>query len=193
MDNSLPTGNEPPKTLTEPPRRWKLVVRDWLNALIIAAVLVVLLQTYVFNLSKVKGESMQPTLHDQDRLFVDKIVYAFAEPKRGEVVILQDPSPDVGRQFLVKRVVAIPGDEVEIRDRKLLVNGVVQSEGYTDIWIEDDKPLHTFLEKDEYFVLGDNRHHEKSKDSRRFGPVKRDLIIGRADLIIWPFNKFTWL
>lgn len=193
MDNSLPTGNEPPKEQPEMKSRWKLMVRDWFNALIIAAVLVVLLQTYVFNLSKVKGESMQPTLHDQDRLFVDKIVYAFANPKRGEVVILEDPSPDVGRQFLVKRIVAVPGDEVEIRERKLLVNGVEQSERYTDIWIEDDKPVHVFLEKDEYFVLGDNRHHEKSKDSRRFGPVKRDTIIGRADFILWPPHNFRWL
>jgi len=193
MDNSLPTGNEPPKIQPGLKRRWQLVLRDWINALIIAAVLVVLLQTYVFNLSKVKGESMQPTLHDQDRLFVDKIIYAFAEPKRGEVVILEDPSPDVGRQFLVKRIVAVPGDEVEIREGKLFLNGAQQSESYTDIWIEDDKPLHTFLAEDEYFVLGDNRHHEKSKDSRRFGPVKRDLIIGRADLIIWPLTKIRWL
>jgi signal peptidase I len=193
MDNSVFTEKESLQTNAGPPRKWRSNLVDWIKALIIAMVIVVLLQTYVFNLSKVKGESMQPTLHEQDRLFVDKIVYAFAKPKRGEVVILRDPSPDVGKQYLVKRVVAIPGDELQISNHQLIVNGVVQSESYTNTGIEDNKPFHLTLQADEYFVMGDNRHHEKSKDSRRFGPVHSSDIIGRADMIVWPLSNFRWL
>lgn len=193
MDNSVFTEKESPQVNAEPPRKWRSNLVDWIKALIIAMVIVVLLQTYVFNLSKVKGESMQPTLHEQDRLVVDKIIYAFAKPKRGEVVILRDPTPNIGKQYLVKRVVAIPGDELRISNHQLVVNGVVQSESYTNTAIEDDTRLQMTLQADEYFVMGDNRHHEKSKDSRRFGPVHSSDIIGRADLIVWPLSKFRWL
>ncbi|GJM82155.1 hypothetical protein HMSSN139_46510 [Paenibacillus sp. HMSSN-139] len=93
-----------------PQSRWAEELWEMLKTIVIAFVIMLLLNVFVFNLSMVKGQSMQPTLEEQERLFVDKLVYRLGHPKRGEVVVLKDPSVDADRKpFLVKRVVAVPG------------------------------------------------------------------------------------
>lgn len=173
-----------------PHSRWAAELWEMLKTMVIAFVVMVLLNVFVFNLSMVKGQSMQPTLEEQERLFVDKLVYRFGHPKRGEVVVLKDPSVDAGRKpFLVKRVVAVPGDTVEVRDGMLLVNGKPQDEPYTDTTIEDGDMSEVGLGDGEYFVMGDNRHAGRSKDSRYFGSVKEKWIVGRAEFVFWPIAK----
>lgn len=189
MENSVFVEQESRELTQAHTRGWVMLVSEWFRALIIALAIVVLMQSYVFNISRVKGESMQPTIHNQDRLFVDKLVYGLTKPQRGDVIILRDPSPNLEQQYLVKRVVGVPGDTVQITAHHLLLNGVVQQESYTNTNIEGDEPTDITLKQDEYFVMGDNRYYEKSKDSRRFGPVHRGDIIGRADLIVWPMAR----
>jgi signal peptidase I len=163
---------------------------DWVKSISIALIVVILLNLYVFNLSTVKGHSMEPTLKEKEWLFVNKIVYMTGHPKRGDVVILKDPEmTNVDRQFLVKRVVAISGDKVEIRSGKLYVNGEHVQEPYTDNRIEDGDRGPFVVEEARYFVMGDNRHQGASKDSRIFGSVEAGMIQGRADFILWPFGK----
>lgn len=116
------SANEP--QADAPQSRWAAELWEMLKTIVIAFVIMLLLNVFVFNLSMVKGQSMQPTLEEQERLFVDKLVYRFQHPKRGEVVVLKDPSVDADRKpFLVKRIVAVPGDTVEVRDGRLLLNG----------------------------------------------------------------------
>ncbi|MNJ44053.1 Signal peptidase I P [compost metagenome] len=153
-----------------------------------------LLNIFVFNLSMVKGESMQPTLEERERLFVDKIVYYFGAPRGGEVVVLRDPSTGPGKkQFLVKRVVATPGQTVEVRDHVLYVDGQPLNEPYTDVEIQDRDIAQIQLGEDEYFVMGDNRHYGRSKDSRSFGSVRKKDIVGRAEFVFWPISKIRAL
>ncbi|USB33827.1 signal peptidase I [Paenibacillus sp. YPG26] len=160
----------------------------------IAFIVLLLLNIYVFNLSVVKGQSMEPTLEESERLFVNKIIYDFRDPQPGEVVVLKDPSdgPDK-KEYLVKRVIAGPGDIVEARDRELYVNSIALNEPYTDIRIEDADFGPVVLESDEYFVMGDNRHAGRSKDSRYFGNVKKNQITGRAEFVFWPLTKIRGL
>ncbi|MCM3784888.1 signal peptidase I [Neobacillus mesonae] len=167
---------------------------DWLKTILIALVLMLLINMFVFNISIVKGESMQPTLAEQDRLFINKIVYELGTPKRHDVVVLHDPSntPD-RKEFLVKRVIGVPGDTVEIRDHVLYINGEAQTESYTNTMIEDSDFGPIKLEKDRYFVMGDNRHAGKSKDSRSFGSVFVDEIVGKAEFIFWPVSDMKKL
>ncbi|WP_178024147.1 signal peptidase I [Paenibacillaceae bacterium] len=173
-----------------PQSRWAAELWEMLKTIVIAFVIMMLLNVFVFNLSMVKGQSMQPTLEEQERLFVDKLVYRFAHPKRGEVVVLRDPSAHADRRpFLVKRVVAVPGDTVEVRDGELFVNGEPQDEPYTDSTIEDGDVAEVRLGAEEYFVMGDNRHAGRSKDSRYFGSVKEKWIVGRAEFVFWPIAK----
>ncbi|WP_211748378.1 signal peptidase I [Paenibacillus sp. Marseille-Q4541] len=162
-------------------------LKDWLKTIIIAFVIMLLLNLFVFNISIVKGESMQPTLTEQNRLFINKIIYEFEQPGRQDVIVLHDPSngPD-RKEFLVKRVIGIPGDLIEIRDHVLYVNGEAQNESYTDTIIEDPDFGPIKLQEDHYFVMGDNRHAGMSKDSRSFGSVTADKIVGRAEFIFWP-------
>ncbi|WP_059042600.1 signal peptidase I [Paenibacillus rubinfantis] len=173
-----------------PQGRWATELWEMLKTIVIAFVIMVLLNIFVFNLSMVKGQSMQPTLEEQERLFVDKLVYRLGHPKRGEVVVLKDPSVDADRKpFLVKRIVAVPGDTVEVREGKLIVNGIPQDEPYTDTVIEDGDMPEMKLNAGSYFVMGDNRHAGRSKDSRYFGSVKEKWIVGRAEFVFWPIAK----
>lgn len=173
---------------------WKKEVWDWSKALLIALVIVLLLKSYVFQLSTVKHQSMEPTLNEGDWLFINKVVYEFGEPKRGDVVILKDPSEDASRkEHLVKRIIAIPGDTLEIRAGQLYINGALQVEAYTDVPIEDGDYAQVKVSPDHYFVMGDNRHKNGSKDSRTFNEVPRKMIEGRGDVIIWPISRWTGL
>lgn len=162
-------------------------LKDWFKTIVIALVIMLLLNLFVFNISIVKGESMQPTLTEQNRLFINKIIYEFESPERQDVVVLHDPSngPD-RKEFLVKRVIGIPGDLIEIRDHVLYVNGEAQQESYTDTVIEDPDFGPIKLLDNHYFVMGDNRHAGMSKDSRYFGSVTADEIVGKAEFIFWP-------
>ena len=173
---------------------WATELWDWVKTIAIAFCIMVLLNMFVFNLSMVKGESMEPTLEASERLFINKLVYRFADPGRGDVIVLKDPSngPDK-KEFLVKRIVGLPGDTVEVKGHILYVNGVAQEESYTDVPIEDPDFAPLTLEEGSYFVMGDNRHLRKSKDSREFGSVKESDIVGRAEFILWPLSKIKGL
>lgn len=173
---------------------WVTELWDWVKTIAIAFCIMVLLNMFVFNLSMVKGESMQPTLEASERLFINKLVYQFADPDRGDVIVLKDPSngPDK-KEFLVKRIVGLPGDTVEVKGHILYVNGEAQEESYTDVPIEDPDFAPITIEEDHYFVMGDNRHLRKSKDSREFGSVKESDIVGRAEFILWPLSKIKGL
>lgn len=173
---------------------WVTELWDWVKTIAIAFCIMVLLNMFVFNLSMVKGESMEPTLEASERLFINKLVYRFADPGRGDVIVLKDPSngPDK-KEFLVKRIVGLPGDTVEVKGHILYVNGEAQEESYTDVPIEDPDFAPVTLEEGHYFVMGDNRHHRKSKDSREFGSVKESDIVGRAEFILWPLSKIKGL
>lgn len=163
---------------------------DWTKSISVALILVILLNMYVFNLSTVKGHSMEPTLKEKEWLFVNKFSFLIGHPSRGDVVILKDPDMrSLDRQYLVKRVVGVPGDRIEIRGGKLYVNGETVAEPYTDIQIEDGDRRAVIVPEGHYYVMGDNRHQMASKDSRTFGAVPEAAIQGRAEFIIWPLGQ----
>ncbi len=185
--------NEPPKP-DQPGKSWVAELWDWVKTIVVAFVIMMLLNLFVFNLSMVKGQSMQPTLVERDRLFVNKIVYHLGTPSRSDVIVLRDPSEGVEKKdFLVKRIVGLPGDTIEVRDHHLYVNGEQQAETYTDIEVQDPDFGPITLEPDHFFVMGDNRHEGKSKDSRVFGSITSDEIVGKAEFIFWPFSELKKL
>jgi len=165
----------------------------WVKTISVALVIVLLLHAFVFHLSKVEGHSMEPTLHDHDWLFVNKLVYLVGNPKLDDIVILKDPYDEPSRKLLVKRVVGLPGDRIEIRKRILYRNGVKADEPYTDTEIDDYDYGPYVVPEGNYFVMGDNRHSRASRDSRSFGAVPRGQISGRADWIVWPIADMNSL
>lgn len=163
---------------------------DWGKTLVIALALVIFMHMFVFNLSTVDGHSMEPTLQDGEWLFVNKFAYIIGAPQLGDVVILRSPeSGESEDKFLVKRIVGMPGDRIEISDHQLFRNGELIDEPYINTMIEDADYGPVVVDYGHYFVMGDNRHARASLDSRAFNAVSDELIEGRADFILWPFNE----
>ncbi|MGO4180581.1 signal peptidase I [Paenibacillus sp. TAF43_2] len=173
---------------------WLAELLDWSKTLVVAFAVVLLLHFFVFNLSKVEGHSMEPTLTEHEWLFVNKFVYLVGKPMVGDVVILKEP--DMGEdeeKFLVKRIVGVSGDRIEIHNKQLYRNGELVDEPYTDSLIEDMSYGPEVISEGNYFVMGDNRHARASLDSRTFHAVPEELIRGRADYILWPYKKIRSL
>ena len=174
------------------PARWLSVLGSGAQVCVLAIVAYALL----FHLSIVRGSSMIPGIHDGDRILVDHLSYVLGDVQRGDVVVLRcplDPSLDY-----IKRVIALPGDEVRIDDGSVFVNGEQVDEPYVAEpgigSYEDAGPdgarrsrLRETIERDHYFVLGDNRDH--SSDSREFGQVPRANLRGRVDFRVWPPDR----
>ena len=155
----------------------------WLRDLGIAAVAAVLISLFLYQPVRVEGTSMLPRLVDQDRLFINKFVYRFTEIGRGDVVVFHYPrNPSLS---YIKRVVAVPGDRFRIDHGQVWVNGVALDEVYVPEEYRDNRSYAAVVvPAGEYFVLGD--HRSISSDSREFGPVKRELIYGKAEFVYWP-------
>ncbi len=167
---------------TELVREVRGLVRDFAAALLLCVVAV----AFLFQPFKVEGTSMQPRLTADERILVNKMVYRLWAVERGDVVVFWFPG-DPGRSF-IKRVIGLPGDVVEIRKGRVLVNGVYLEEPYVpDAFRERQDYGPVRVEEDYYFVLGD--HRSVSNDSRSWGMVPEELIYGKAVLRYWPFAR----
>jgi signal peptidase I len=189
-------GKGSPSSLESSTNRseWRTELFDWLKTFAIAFAVVMVLHFFVFNLSTVEGHSMEPTLTENEWLFVNKLAYLVGKPKVGDVVILKEPYTGVKeKKFLVKRIVGVPGDRIQIHNKRLYRNGELVEEPYTDTLIEDMSYGPEVIGEGHYFVMGDNRHARASLDSRSFHAVPNELIHGRADYILWPYKKIRAL
>ncbi|MFQ5341620.1 MAG: signal peptidase I [Anaerolineae bacterium] len=162
------------------------LLRDVLEAGIMALVLFVLLQTTIQN-TVVEGQSMEPNLISGQRLLVNKLAYRLGEPARGDIVVID--SPRGTSEKLIKRIVGLPGETVELRGGRVYINGQLIEETYHPaVGMRPYPP--TIIPPGYYFLLGDNRDH--SGDSRVWGSAPRDLIVGRVLVSIWPPDRWNW-
>lgn len=159
--------------------------RAWLiDALIILGIVFVIFVLY--QPVRVEGTSMLPLLHDNDALFINKMVYHVEYIHRGDIVVFRYPHDET--KSYIKRVIADPGDTIRIDHGTVYVNGVRLKEPYVPAQYQDDRSQPELtLGKDEYFVMGD--HRNISSDSRDFGTVKRSLIYGKASMVVWPLDQ----
>lgn len=162
---------------------------EWLKAILIAVILAFLLRSFVFATSIVEGESMEPTLEDGETIMFNKFVYLTGEPERGDIVIIDRPIKNY-----VKRVIALPGETIKVRNHDLYIDG----EKYKQKFISKDARNHTGnfgpykVPENQYFVMGDNR--EISMDSRNgLGFIKEDTIIGKSEFIVFPIDEWATL
>lgn len=158
---------------------------------IIALVIVLPIRYFLFQPFLVKGQSMEPNFENGDYLIVDEISYRLRDPQRGEVVVFK--YPNMPSQRYIKRIIGLPGETVEIKDGQVVIfndegSRVLDESDYL-FSLETPGNTQVALSKDEYFVLGDNR--TASSDSRRWGALPREDIIGRAFIRAWPFTALA--
>lgn len=165
-------------------------IKDWVISIAIAVVLALFIRHFVVELYLVDGPSMRPTLQNQERLVVNKFIYNLHDPERGDILVFQYPK-DPSRDF-IKRVIAIPGDTIEIKDGHIYVNGELKNEPYILSTTRGDYPLATVPEG-HIFVMGDNRNNSEDSRFADVGMVPFDLIKGKAVLIFWPIDKIKTL
>lgn len=160
---------------------------EWVKSLLIALVLALLIRQFVFAIFMVDGESMMPTLENGERLIVNKMVYNLHSPEYGDILVFQYPG-DTTKDY-IKRVIGLPGDKIEIHDFKVFRNGQEVPEDYI---AEPTGTVNKVFEvpADSVFVLGDNRNYSKDSRDESVGYVPYELIVGRADVVWWPFKQF---
>src|SRR5580693_8448550 len=162
-------------------------LRGWTRDLAVALGFALVIIIFLYQPVKVEGTSMAPLLSDQERIFINKFVYHFEPIERGDVVVFWYPL-DRSKSF-IKRVVGLPGDEVEIRRGHVLINGRNLEEPYVPAQYVDTAAYGPVqVPRDEYFVMGD--HRISSNDSRIFGPVPSAFIYGKAVFAYWPWTQF---
>ena len=163
---------------------------SWVVYFVCLLAAVFLINTFVVQRTMVSGESMYPYLHDKDQLMMDKLSYRFHDPERFDIVVFP-VMRDGKEEYYIKRIIGLPGETVQILDGYIYINGDKLEENYgAEVMLDAGRAVQEIpLAEDEYFVLGDNRN--KSDDSRyeNVGNLKRDKIVGRAWVRIWPLNR----
>jgi len=162
---------------------------DYFGVFIIAIIVVLPIRYFIVQPFLVKGESMFPTFNNLDYLFIEKISYYFSSFKRGDVIVFRSPINE--SEFFIKRIIGLPGEKIEINKGKIIIIKDNKKIEIEEPYINDllNKNLKAIINNNEYFVLGDNRN--KSFDSEEWGNLKKDKIIGKVFVRVWPFRSIT--
>jgi signal peptidase I len=194
-DGEPPEGTEPAEAEEDVGARRRRALVDWIIVIGVALLVAFLVRTFVLAHFVVDGTSMYSTLNTGDRVFVNKLSYRLHDPNRGDVVVLHEIHGAAERD-LIKRVIALPGEEIEIESCVVLIDGRRLQEPYLDPTVvtpgncgPDYGPL--VIPDDHVFVMGDNR--AGSQDSRVLGPIGEDQLVGRAFVVFWPRSDWQWL
>lgn len=165
---------------------------ETIKIVVISLAIIIPIRYYLIQPFFVKGASMEDNFHDKDYIIIDKLGYRLSDPQRGDVIVFRYPQDE--REYFIKRIIGLPGETVTIRNNTVTIYNDQHPEGQVlseSVYLSKNQEtlgdLTIKLDDNEYFVLGDNRLH--SSDSRRWGPVNRSLISGRAYIRLWPFDK----
>jgi len=162
---------------------WK-GAREIVATVLPAILIALLIQLFLAQTTRIESFSMEPTLFEEQRLVIEKVTYRLRSPERGEIVVIRPQ--DGGTIPLIKRVVGLPGETIAVHDDRVFIDSKPLEEPYLRVVTHGFYPI-TTIPEDAIFVMGDNR--DRSRDSRMFGPVPLDDIVGRALLRYWPLQQ----
>lgn len=172
----------------QPSPGW-MMLRELAETIVLSLVIFLLIRQVVQNY-RIESHSMQPNFYEGQFILVNKLAYSLGSPARGDVIVFHNPN-NINEDY-IKRVIALPGDTIEIRSQKVYINGEPLQEIY------DLNPLHPstmygplLIEPNHLFVMGDNR--QNSKDSRDFGALSEELVVGKAWIHVWPLANLGWV
>ena len=169
---------------------------EFIQSIVLALSVFVLLYLFVAQPNEVKGSSMFPNFVDKEYLLTEKISYRFGTPSRGDVVIFKAPAGEtcaIDECEYIKRIIGVPGDKVMVKDGEVYLNGELLDQSFLPDGVYSNpgefcqEGLEVTVPEDHYLCFGDNRPN--SRDGREFGPIKKDLIIGKAFFRYWPTDK----
>jgi signal peptidase I len=190
QENARHGAQEPPQVPLEPQSSNSVLRTIWLwlvelgETVLPAIVIAVLINLFLAQATRVYGSSMEPNLHTDQRLVVEKVTYRLHSPRRGDVVVIR--MPERGPELLIKRVIGLSGETIEVREGTVYINGQPLEEAYLV-----RKTTGTYgpstVPEGHVFVMGDNRG--ASNDSRIFGAVPLERVVGRAWVSYWPFES----
>jgi signal peptidase I len=167
---------------------------DWVVVIVVALLVAFVVRGFVLAHFVVDGSSMSPTLESGDRVFVNKLSYRLHDPNRGDVVVLHQIS-GASERDLIKRVIGLPGEEIEMRSCQVFIDGAALTEPYLDAATTNGNCGGDFesvlIPDGNVFVMGDNRGG--SQDSRAIGPIDHNDLVGRAFVVFWPSGSWQWL
>lgn len=177
-------------------RKFLLFVWEIIKVTAISLAIILPVRYFLIQPFYVKGASMEPNFHDHEYLIIDELSYRFNEPDRGHVIVFRYPRNP--QEYFIKRIIALPGEEVQIRDGEIIIynndnpQGFVLKEDYLDsnLVTYNSTDGKVAVGPDEYFVLGDNRG--SSKDSRSFGPINKSFVTGKVLFRGWPLSRITF-
>jgi signal peptidase I len=194
-------SEQPPATSTN---NGAQILREWVTVLVVALVIAITVRTLILQQFYISGPSMESTMYQDNRVLVNKLSYRLHDIHRGDVVVFDRVTVDgeiVQHDDLIKRVIALAGETVSIKDCKVFIDGELLEESYLNDYDLAESELEDrcrvpvmedlVVPKNQLFVMGDNR--PQSFDSRMFGPIEQSLVVGRAFVIIWPFNAAKFL
>ncbi|MBJ7397515.1 MAG: signal peptidase I [Ilumatobacteraceae bacterium] len=177
---------------------------EWVGVIGIALVIAIVVRMFLLQQFYISGPSMETTMFTNNRVLVNKLAYQIGDVKRGDVVVFDRATVngnDVVHDDLIKRVIALGGETISIKSCVVYINGTVLPEPYlpardTEMTDPQDRCstvdiVDTVIPQGEFFLMGDNR--PQSYDSRMFGPITREMIVGRAFVIIWPVTQWHFL
>ena len=186
QQQGLDSGQNSASSSEKPASSGKGGVHSWVRDLVVSVVVSTFIIIFLYQPVRVEGTSMLPMLEDQDRLFINKLAYRLGDIHRGDVVVFLYPHDH--EKSYIKRVIALPGDDLRIDHGQVYVNGHAITEKYVPMRFADDRSQpEMVVPEHEYFVMGD--HRSISSDSRDFGPVERNLIYGKAAFVYWPMDQ----
>ncbi|HPI67433.1 MAG TPA: signal peptidase I [bacterium] len=192
-DKSTIPSFEPASPKEKAKENFKIFLWETIKIVIVALIIILPLRYYVVQPFYVKGASMEPNFYDHEYLIINEISYRFNEPARGDIVVFKYPQNI--KEYYIKRIIGLPGERIVIKDGQVNIfnqqhpAGKTLSETYLESGVETWGDIDVTLGVDEYYVLGDNR--TSSKDSRIFGPVARQFIVGKTWVRGWPFNRLA--
>lgn len=169
-------------------RKFLLSIWEVAEVIIVAAASIFIIYRFVAQPFLVQGASMEPNFYDGNYLIVDEVTYRFQSPARGEVIVFHNPTNE--KEFYIKRIIGLPGERIVIKGSNVSADGAMINEIYLPSDLKFNNDIDITLKSDEYFVMGDNRLH--SFDSRIWGPLKKDKIVGAVRVRFWPPAQFKF-
>jgi len=176
------------------------VILDFIQSIVLALSVFVLIYLFVAQPNEVKGNSMLPNFKNGEFLLTDKLSYRFGKPQRGDVVVFKAPPSEpcaADECEYIKRVIGVPGDRVMVKSGKVFLNGKMLDQSFvpetviSDAGAYNKEGVEVVVSENNYLCFGDNRPH--SRDGREFGPIKKELIVGKAFFKYWPLSSLGFV